>query len=172
MNTLGLGTIISLYVSATAAGSDLRLINLGKRIHRSFHADVRSPKLDVDRAARGLFAGALFDGGIFNRWNIGDLHRQQFRCGAFFLEPACVMELAPVDYLVGIHLMGARNHFHRRHTWAHGLFHHLPSFQLCCSTALSAASSRMRLPVSLFEDSVHPTLTKFQRDARLKPLSA
>src|SRR5208283_2836366 len=57
MNTLGLGTIISLYVSATAAGSDLRLINLGKRIHRSFHADVRSPKLDVDRAARGLFAG-------------------------------------------------------------------------------------------------------------------
>lgn len=36
MDSLGLGTIISLYVSAKAAGCDLKLINLGKRIYELF----------------------------------------------------------------------------------------------------------------------------------------
>jgi anti-sigma B factor antagonist len=36
MDSLGLGTIISLYVSAKAAGCELKLINLGKRIYELF----------------------------------------------------------------------------------------------------------------------------------------
>jgi anti-sigma B factor antagonist len=36
MDSLGLGTIVSLYVSAKAAGCDLKLINLGKRIREIF----------------------------------------------------------------------------------------------------------------------------------------
>jgi len=36
MDSMGLGTIISLYVSAKAAGCDLKLINMGKRIEELF----------------------------------------------------------------------------------------------------------------------------------------
>jgi anti-sigma B factor antagonist len=36
MDSLGLGTIINLYVSAKAAGRDLKLINLGKRVYELF----------------------------------------------------------------------------------------------------------------------------------------
>jgi anti-sigma B factor antagonist len=36
MDSLGLGTIISLYVSAKGAGCELTLINLGKRIYELF----------------------------------------------------------------------------------------------------------------------------------------
>ena len=32
MDSMGLGTVVRLYVSAKSAGSDLKLINLGKRI--------------------------------------------------------------------------------------------------------------------------------------------
>jgi anti-sigma B factor antagonist len=37
MDSLGLGTIIGLYVSAKARGSELRLINLRQRIREVFH---------------------------------------------------------------------------------------------------------------------------------------
>jgi anti-sigma B factor antagonist len=36
MDSLGLGTVVSLYVSAKAAGCDLKLINLGKRVRELF----------------------------------------------------------------------------------------------------------------------------------------
>lgn len=36
MDSLGLGAIVSLYVSAKAAGCDLKLINLGKRVRELF----------------------------------------------------------------------------------------------------------------------------------------
>ncbi len=36
MDSMGLGTIVGLYVSAKAAGSQLRVINLSKRIYDLF----------------------------------------------------------------------------------------------------------------------------------------
>ena len=47
MDSMGLGTVVSLYVSAKSAGCDMKLINLSKRVRDLFHITNLSSLFEV-----------------------------------------------------------------------------------------------------------------------------